>query len=355
MKISKISVKPVSAELKEPFRISLGYITHSVSAVTTIETDEGLVGYGEGSPGILVTGETLEGVAACIGLFEKKLLGLDPLDLESIHHVMDRTIPHAPSAKTAIDIACYDLLGKKAGLPVYKLLGGGNNQVVTDITVSLDTPEVMAAKAKKHVDAGFDTIKTKVGAGIEADLERVRNIRKAVGPGIKLRLDANQAWAPKEALNNIEKLSEYDIELVEQPVAYHDIEGLAWVTSHSRIPIMSDESAFDSKDVLRLIKERAVDLVNIKLMKCGGIYEALKINSICEAAGVECMLGCMIEESNIGISAAASLGAALRNITRADLDATFSLRNLPIQGGVDFSRAKVLTLSDEAGFGFKGA
>jgi L-alanine-DL-glutamate epimerase-like enolase superfamily enzyme len=352
MKITKITVKPVSVELKEPFRISLGLITHSVSAVVAIETDEGLTGYGEGSPGILVTGETLEGVAACIALFEKSLIGRDPLNIEEIHRVLDRVNPHAPSAKAAIDIACYDLLGKKAGLPVYKLLGGGDNQFVTDITVSIDEPALMAAKAKKHAEAGFDVIKTKVGLDFAEDLERVRAIRNAVGPGIKIRLDANQGWRPKEALRCIEYLSEYDIELVEQPVAYHDIEGLAYVTRHSRLPIMSDESAFDSKDVLRLIKKRAVDMVNIKLMKCGGIYEALKINSICEAAGIECMLGCMVEESNIGISAAASLGVARRNITRADLDAVFSLRELPIPGGADFSRAKLITLSDAAGFGF---
>jgi L-alanine-DL-glutamate epimerase-like enolase superfamily enzyme len=353
MKITKITVKPVSAELKEPFRISLGLITHSVSAVTTVETDEGLTGYGEGSPGIFVTGETLEGAAACIALFEQKLTGTDPLDIEAVHTIMDRVSPHAPSAKAAVDIACYDLLGKKAGMPVYKLLGGGGaNTLETDITVSIDKPEVMAAKAKKHAEAGFDAIKTKVGLGFAEDIERVRAIREAAGPGVKIRLDANQGWTVKEALRCIEHLSEYDIELIEQPVARHDIEGLAYVTRHSRIPVMSDESAFDSRDVLRLVKSRAVDMVNIKLMKCGGIYEALKINSVCEAAGIECMLGCMIEESNIGITAAASLGAARRNITRADLDAVFSLRNLPIPGGADFSRGKLITLSNAAGFGF---
>jgi L-alanine-DL-glutamate epimerase-like enolase superfamily enzyme len=265
---------------------------------------------------------------------------------------MDRVSPHAPSAKAAIDIACYDLLGKKAGLPVYTLLGGGDRQLETDITVSIDEPGVMAAKAKKYADAGFDVIKTKVGLGFAEDLERVRAIRNAIGPEPKIRLDANQAWSPKAAVRNIDYLSEYDIELVEQPVASHDLEGLAYVTRHSRLPIMSDESAFNAKDVLALIKKRAVDMVNIKLMKCGGIYEALRINSLCESAGIECMLGCMVEESNIGISAAASVGAARRNITRADLDAVFYLRELPIPGGADFSRAKRITLSDAPGFGF---
>jgi L-alanine-DL-glutamate epimerase-like enolase superfamily enzyme len=352
MKITKITVSPISAALKEPFRISLGLITHTVSALTAIETDEGITGYGEGSSAILITGETLEGVTACIKLFEKELIGVDPLDLEKVHHLMNRIAAHAPSAKTAIDIACYDLLGKKAGLPVYKLLGGMANQIHTDITVSLAEPEQMAAKAKAHQAAGFDTIKTKVGTGFGEDIARVKAIREALGPGIKIRLDANQGWSPKEAVRIISRLAEYDIELVEQPVPYHDIEGLAYVTHHSPVPIMSDESAFDSRDALRLIRARAVDYVNIKLMKCGGIYEALRINSICEAAGIECMLGCMTEETNIGVSAAASLGAALRNITRADLDAAFFLGSLPLQGGVDFSQGKLLTLPDRPGFGF---
>ncbi|AEF85421.1 mandelate racemase/muconate lactonizing enzyme family protein [Treponema primitia ZAS-2] len=353
MKITKINVKPVSVALQEPLRISLGLITHSISAVTSIETDEGLTGYGEGSPGILITGETLAGAVEAIGIFEKDLIGTDPLDIEKVHYIMNRIAAHAPSAKTAIDIACYDLLGKKAGLPVYKLLGGNEDHLITDITIGIGDPEQSAGKAKKYIEAGFDTIKTKVGTGFEEDIARVKAIRNAVGPTVKIRLDANQGWSPKTAIRMINRLAEYDIELVEQPVPYYNIDGLAYVTKHSPIPIMSDESAFDSKDVLRLIREHAVDLVNIKLMKCGGIHEALKINSICEAAGVECMLGCMVEESNIGITAAASLGAAVRNITRFDLDAAFGLKELPIEGGVDLSKNKLLTLSAAPGFGFK--
>jgi L-alanine-DL-glutamate epimerase-like enolase superfamily enzyme len=352
MKITNIRVNPISLELTEPLRISLGLITHTAIVVTTVETDEGLTGYGEGAPAVFVTGENLEGVAACIRRFEQDLRGVDPLDLEKVHYLMNRAAVHVPSAKAAVDIACYDLLGQKTGLPVYTLLGGYDDHLTTDITIGLDEPSVMAAKAKKHTARGFDTIKTKVGTDQEQDLARVKAIRNAVGGSVKIRLDANQGWNPKKAVGIIQRLAEFDIELIEQPVPYHDIEGLAYVTRHSPIPIMSDESAFDSKDVLRLIKARAVDLVNIKLMKCGGIYEALKINSICEAAGVECMLGCMIEESNIGISAAASLGAALRNITRFDLDAVFSLRELPVPGGVDFSRNSLLTLPPAPGFGF---
>ena len=130
--------------------------------------------------------------------------------------------------------------------------------------------------------------------------------------------------------------------------------GLEYVTKHSIVPIMSDESCFNSKDALRLVERRAIDYLNIKLMKCGGIREALKINAICESAGIEVMLGCMAEESNLGITAAASLGAATKNITRADLDAIFTLTDMPFKGGVIVEDTKKLVLPEVPGFGFIG-
>jgi len=354
MKITGIKVDHTDVPLIEPFRIALGVITHSRSAIVTVETDEGLVGYGEGAPAILISGESLQGTTEVIKAFEKQLIGVDPCDLEKVYWIMDREAAHAGSAKCAIDMACYDLLGKKAGLPVYKVLGGNENFMITDMTVGIDTPEVMAAKAKKHVEAGFDTIKTKVGTTFAEDFARVKAIREAVGDKAKIRLDANQGWNAKDAVRLIDKLNEFDIELVEQPVPYYDIAGLEYVTKNSKVPIMSDESCFNSKDALRLIERRAVDLVNIKLMKCGGIREALKINAICEAAGVEVMLGCMAEESNLGITAAASLGAATKNITRADLDATFTLTDMPFKGGMYVQDTKKLVLPEVPGFGFIG-
>lgn len=351
LKITKINVAPKSARLKEPITISLGTIEHSMSAIVEIETDEGINGYGEGSPGILITGETLKGTTECIQLFEKQLIGVDPLDIEKIHSIMNATAALAPSAKTAIDIACYDLFGKKANLPVYKLLGGFDSCVKTDMTIGIDASEIMAEKAKIAVAQGFDTLKVKVGTGFATDIARIKTIREAVGSEINIRLDANQGWNPKEAVNTINHLAQYGIELVEQPVAYHDIEGLTYVTTNVGTPIMSDESCFNSKDALRLIKARAVDFVNIKLMKCGGIHEALKINSICEAAGVECMIGCMVEETNIGVTAAAHLAAATKNITRADLDATFGLNEVAIPGGVGLEATSEIQLSGKAGLG----
>lgn len=351
MKITKVNVKKMQIPLIEPFRISLGVITSSLQALVEIETDEGLIGYGEGSPGILITGENIDGTIKSIEILSEKLIGLDPMDIEKIYWEMDKAAAHAPCGKTAIDIACHDLIGKITNKPLYKLLGGYSNTINTDMTVGINDPKIMAEKAKKHVENGFDTIKTKVGTSLDEDIARVKSIREAVGNNIKIRIDANQAWNAKEAVNIINRLSEYDIELVEQPVKYYDIEGLEYVTKNTHVPIMADESVFTSKDALKLVSKRAVDYVNIKLMKCGGIREAIKINAICEAAGVECMLGCMAEESNIGVTAAASLGAAVKNITRADLDAHFSLTELPFKGGVSSENGKTLVLSENAGLG----
>ena len=155
MKITGIKVRQVEVPLIEPFRISLGVITHSRSAIVSVETDEGLVGYGEGAPAILISGESLSGTNDVIKAMERELIGVDPTDLEKVYWIMDRTAAHSGSAKNAIDMACYDLLGKKAGMPVYKLLGGHKNFIETDMTVGIDTPEVMAAKAKKHVADGL--------------------------------------------------------------------------------------------------------------------------------------------------------------------------------------------------------
>lgn len=351
MKITDIKTYMIRVPLVRPFRISLGVITHAVSCLVQIETDEGITGYGEGSPGPLITGENLEGTVETIRVLKSKLIGMDPRDIEAIYTVMNRGVAYAGTAKAAIDIACHDILGKSANMPLYRILGGLQNEIETDITVGIDTPEIMAARAKEHVDAGFNVIKTKVGTDIASDIARVKAIRERVGDDVKIRLDANQGWKAKEAVELLARLNEYDIELVEQPVPRYDFEGLKYVTDHSSVPVMADESCWDAKDAMKLVSHRAVDFINIKLMKCGGLYEAKKIVNIAEAAGVECMLGCMAEESGIAINAAAALGAALKNITRADLDASFSLNELPYEGGFSVIDTRHLVLSENPGLG----
>lgn len=352
MKITGVRINTKEIPLIEPFRISSGASSVSLTSIIEIETDEGLIGYGEGAASRYVTGENLEGMVRAINILVNGITGLNPLDIEQIYWKMEDLMIRNPAAKAAVDIAIHDLIGKILQQPIYKILGGYRDYALTDLSLGINEPEIMAQKAKKAIEQGFDTIKIKVGTTYKEDIARVKAIREAVGPEIFLRVDANQAWNPKEALKIIDKLAEFDIELVEQPVPAWDIDGLAYVTAHSPIPIMADESVLNARDALRIIKEHAADLINIKLMKCGGIREAIKINTIAEASGVKCMLGCMISETNVSVTAAASLGAALKNIITSDLDSIFALTELPMDGGVS-AKGKKLILSESPGLGLR--
>lgn len=202
MKITNIKTYRMQVPLVRPFRIALGLITHAVSCLVEVETDAGITGYGEGSPGPLITGENLDGTIATVERLKEKLIGMDPRDMEAIYTVMNRTVAYAGTAKAAIDLACHDIIGKSTNLPLYKVLGGLSGEIETDMTVGIDDPAVMAEHAKAHVQAGFNVIKTKVGVDFASDLARVRAIREAVGDQVKIRLDANQAGKPRRLLNS---------------------------------------------------------------------------------------------------------------------------------------------------------
>lgn len=352
MKITGVKIKTMEIPLLEPFRISSGASSISLTSIIELETDQGLTGYGEGVASRYVTGENLEGMVNAINVLVRSIIGLNPLDLEQIYWTMEGLMVRNSGAKAAVDIAIHDLVGKILQQPIYKLLGGYQDYFLTDLSLGISDPETMAQKSKKAVEQGFDTIKIKVGTTFKEDISRVKTIREAVGPDIVLRVDANQAWSPKEAVKIIDKIAEFDLEFVEQPVPAWDIDGLAYVTERSPVPIMADEAVLNARDAFRVIKEHGADLINIKLMKCGGIREAIKINTIAEASGVKCMLGCMISETNVSVTAAASLGAALKNIMTGDLDSIFALKELPVKGGVS-TQGKKLMLPQAPGLGLK--
>lgn len=351
MKITALKVSIEKIPLKESFTITLGTIDYSHSVVVEMQTDEGIVGYGEGAPSPLITGETIPGTVASLELLEHHLIGQNPLDREQIHHIINKFTAFAPAAKAAIDIACHDIMAKFSRLSVSQLVGGYRSFVETDMTIGIGKLEDMVQKAREIQSLGFSAIKVKVGMDDQLDIKRVRAIREAVGSRMLLRLDANQAWTDKQAVTMIERLSDYDIELVEQPVKKQNISGLKYVRDRVSVPIMADESCFTVNDACRLIQMEAVDLINIKLMKCGGIYEAMKINTVCEASGIACMIGCMAEESNIGVTAAAHVASGLKNITRADLDATFFLQDTVYTGGVSLEPTVLISVADKEGIG----
>lgn len=352
IKITNITVQRYNLKLKEPFKIALGTITEAKNVLVIIETDTGLKGYGEAVEMPFVTGEVQSGIISAIeNHISPILIGEDPRNIERIITKMDVALQGNMAAKAGVDIALHDLVGKIAKMPLYQWLGGYENHYESDITIGISETGIMVEKALKAMRMGYSALKIKVGIDSRKDVERVKKIREAVGPKIIIRLDANQGWQPKEAIHVINQLSSFDIELVEQPVPASDIEGLGFVRRNVGVPIMADESVFSPEDALRVIQEKAVDMINIKLMKSGGIFKAKKISDLAEAAGIPCMVGCMLE-SKIAVTAAAHLVASSKNIQIVDLDSPTFLADDFVDGGVEAVGGKIVLPASE-GLGIK--
>ncbi len=355
MKITQVRLGRISVPLRVPFKTALRSVSSVEDVIVEIYTDTGHVGYGEAPPTGVITGDT---TGAIIGAIQdhiaKSIIGRDVDDFEDIMQVVQNCIIHNSSAKAAVDMALWDLYGQLYKIPVYKMLGGARKSIVTDITISVNSPEEMVRDALDAIDRGYDCLKVKVGANPTLDVARLAAIRGAVGDDICIRIDANQAWQPKEAVRILNQMQDrgLKIEFVEQPVKAHDIEGLKFVTQHSYVPVLADESVFSPQDALNIMKQGAADLINIKLMKCGGIYNALKIASAAEIYGVECMIGCMLE-AKISVNAAVEVACAKKIITKIDLDGPVLCKEDPIIGGAVFDE-KIITVSDEPGLGIKG-
>jgi o-succinylbenzoate synthase len=354
VKITDIQLYHLSVPLKKPFKTALRTVESAEETIIVIKTDGEISGLGEAPPTAVITGDTNDGIR---GIIQKKikpsLVGQRVDNLEKLIHLLNQSAVGNTSAKAAVDMAIYDLFGKLQNIPVYKLLGGYQEQVVSDLTISVNSPAEMSGDAKKAVEQGYKTLKLKVGKTMRKDLTRVKAIREAVGPEIAIRLDANQGWKAKEAVYAVNKMEEegLDIELVEQPVKADDFVGLKYVTDNVLTPIMADESLFSSRDCLKLLEMRACDLINIKLMKSGGIYNALKINAIAESYGIESMLGSMLE-AKVSVTAAAHLAAAKKNITRLDLDAPSLLAEDPVKGGIKIDGPQI-KLPNQPGLGIE--
>ena len=248
-------------------------------------------------------------------------------------------------------MAIYDLYAKKLGQPLYKVLGGAKRKIETAQTVSNHPIDEMVRDSLQAVQDGFSILNVAVGRNGIKDVESLLAIRKAVGPDIRIRVEANQSWKPQEAVHIINMMEAKGVqaELVEQPVKAHDLAGLKFVTQHVQTPIVADESVFSVKDALHIIQTQSADLINIKLMKIGGIHEALKICTVAETYGVDCMIGCMME-SKISVSAAAHLAAAKNCITMVDLIGPSFYKIEAYEGGPLFTGGTI-KLGDTNGIG----
>lgn len=352
MVIQDIRTGRISLPLRHPFKTALRTVTHLEDVVVMVVADDGQVGYGEAPPTAVITGDTIGSIECAVRDFIRPaLVGMEVEDLDGVMRRLQGCMVKNTSAKAAVDMAVYDLWGKRWGAPVWRLLGGARRELETDLTISVNPVEEMVRDSLEAVERGYRVLKIKVGKDARADVERMAAIRAAVGPQAKLRVDANQGWQAKEAVSIISAMEDrgLDIDLVEQPVPAHDLEGMVYVTSRVQTPILADESVFSPADAVEIIRRGAADLVNIKLMKTGGIWQALKICDVAEIYGVECMIGCMLE-SRLSVAAAAHLAAGQRIITRADLDGPSLCAVDPYTGGPLFNGPEI-AMSDNPGVG----
>ncbi|QSX75394.1 dipeptide epimerase [Lysobacter arenosi] len=355
MKITDIRFGMLRVPLKTPFKTALRTVEAVEDIVVSVHTDTGQVGYGEAPATAVITGDTHGSIIEAIRKFiAPRVIGQEIANLNHITALIQSALEKNTSAKAAVEIAVYDLFGQLYGVPLYKMLGGGDPVITTDITISVDYIDKMVADSISAVDRGFESLKIKVGKDIGVDIERVKAIYAAVEGRALLRLDANQGWSAKQAVYAISMLEDAGVrlELVEQPVKAKDLDGMKYVTERVHTPIMADESVFGPTEVIDLIRMRAADIINIKLMKTGGLSNAIRIADIAELYGVECMIGCMLE-SSISVAAAVHLAVAKSSaITKVDLDGPSLCAFNPVDGGVNFNESEI-SVTDAPGLGIR--
>lgn len=321
MKITSIEIFAIRLPLKEPFIISYHTYNDMPSIIVKIETDNGLVGYGEGTPDEHVTGETWESTYSVLNhTIGPLILGENPFQIERIHEKMNQAIYAATTAKAAIDIACYDLMGKATNQPIYNLLGGRYHDILEiPKVISILSPIAMANEATSAIKEGYKTLKLKVGTDKNLDIQRIRAVRDAVGSSIPIKVDANQGWVnSSDTMHVLQKIADCNIDWIEQPVLASDIDGLKEIKQKTNIPVMIDEGLHGYNEMREIIVKRAVDKVNIKLMKCGGLYPAMHLVHQAELGGLTCQVGSMVE-SAIASAAGLHLSIAKKAIQSNEL------------------------------------
>jgi L-Ala-D/L-Glu epimerase len=331
----------VTVRTRTPFVIARGGASEWRLVFVRLIDHDGAEGWGEAAPSRFY-GETTETVVAVLGRLEGVLHGAHAWSLEAIEAEMHKTIRFNASARSAVSAALHDLAAKRLGVPLHRMLGLDPARAPqSSFTIPLTTDDEGLRRALEDA-APYPVLKVKLGG--TRDAHTIAGVR-ASAPDKILRVDANAAWTPKHALRMIDLLLDYDVEFVEQPVAAQDIEGLRFVRDRSPLPIIADESCLVASDVVRLAG--AVDGINLKLAKCGGLREALRIIATARAHDMSVMAGCMVETS-LGITAAAHLAPLL---DYADLDGAALLAHDPFEGASIADGT--ITLPDTPGLGVR--
>ena len=320
----------------EPFVIATGTMHFAQNVLIRIYTDEGIHGVGECSAFPMIVGETQETCLAMAKDFAQILKGKNPLEIPERMQDLLAYADHNATIKSAFDMALFDIAAKNAKLPLYQFLCGQKKTIETDMTIGIDTPEGMAQAALKYQQNGCRIIKIKLGKKVNEDIERVKQIRAAVGDEMILRLDANQGWSFDDALFALGELADQNIEFCEQPMRTWYDDQLPELNLNSPIKLMADESCYNHHDARKLINSQACEYINIKFSKSGGILEAQKIHEEALKHGVKCMIGSMLE-SRIALTANLHFALASPNVVFFDLD-TCLLGHLvdPVVGGLTY-------------------
>jgi len=330
--IVDLTVEPLDLPLSEPFEISLGVQREALNVLVTVETEEGVTGYGEGSPLPPVTGETREAAVVTARAAADVVEGRPVGDYRRIVNDLRSTFPGMVSATFAVETAILDAFCRERDLPLSELFGSTPSPVETDMTIPIVQPETARDRARTAVEQGYEHLKIKTGNDVSEDVERVAAVREAA-PDAALKVDANQGWTPKETALFADRVAQrgVHVELIEQPVPASDLAGLADTRRRIDVPIAADETVFTPEDAVRVVREEAADIINIKLGKSGPLAVA-DIAAIADGSALDLMVGCMLE-SSIGIHTSAHVVAGTGAFSYVDLDGNRLLAEDVVEGG----------------------
>ncbi|MBK8177736.1 MAG: dipeptide epimerase [Planctomycetes bacterium] len=345
MKLTELRSSTLRLKLSRPYSIAGGRWDHVELAMVDLVDETGRVGYGMASPAPEVTGESFEACAE--ELLACEIGGRLAGEVEDGAELLERArgVLRGPAARAAFDMAWFDLRAKHAGLPLLDLLGPARGGLETSITIGVKSLSETLEEAREYVARGFRILKVKIGVDVEADLERLARLREQHGARIVLRVDANQGYDLLALGKFLARSAAMEIELIEQPLPPAEDAALLRLPEHVRARLVADESVQDDADLERMILAgKPFGVVNVKLMKCGGIAEALRMAERAERAGLCLMWGCM-DESVLGISAALNAAYACTATRYLDLDGSLDLAEDPFVGGFRLERGRMETVA----------
>ena len=348
--ITSIDIYRFSIEM-EPFTIAIGTMNYAQNVFIKVHTDAGFYGVGECSAFPMIVGETQDTCLVMAREFARLWKGQNALDIPARLQQLHDFTARNTTIKSAFDMALYDIAAKNADMPLYRFLGGTPRTVETDITVGIDTPAKMAAKALMLKNTGANMLKIKLGKNAVEDVERIKRIREVVGANITIRVDANQGWSFEDAVTALQGLVEYDIAFCEQPMRTWFDDKLPELRKLSPIKIMADESVYNHYDALKQINSSSCDYINIKFSKSGGIYEARQIHDTAARHHIPCMMGGMLE-SRIALTAMLHFVYASPNIRFYDMDTCMlGHKEDPCVGGLSYDGYQLNLPKDIIGIG----